>query len=155
MAGAIGADGVERIYEKVDFPEREVAKVVEYVFDIMKETFPVKKEKKMAEKTWSYKNYQIKEGLKPGSKHFQYFFVVSEKDKKKCNYCIWVDDETLPRFSPEKEFDKIVSSRRGEWSKWVQGKIDGGDFRNLVLKLEKTGQKEINLNEMEEQLKPK
>jgi hypothetical protein len=115
----------------------------------------MKKEEEMAEKTWSYKNYQIKEGLKPGSKHFQYFFVVSEKDKKKCNYCIWIDDETLPRLSPGKEFDKIVSSRREEWSKWVQGKIDGGDFRNLVLKLEKTGQKEINLNEMEEQLKPK
>jgi len=49
----------------------------------------------MGEKTWSYKNYQVKEGLKPGSKHFQYFFVVSEKDKKKCNYCIWIDDETL------------------------------------------------------------
>ena len=81
--------------------------------------------------------------------------MVSEEDKKKCNYCIWIDDETLPRFSPEKEFDKIVSSRREEWSKWVQGKIDGGDFRNLVLKLEKTGQQEINLNEMEEQLKPK
>jgi len=32
-------DIVERIYEKVDFPKREVAKVVEYVFDIMKETF--------------------------------------------------------------------------------------------------------------------
>ena len=116
---------------------------------------PVAKEEEMAEKTWSYKNYQIKEGLKPGSKHFQYFFMVLEKDKKKCNYCVWIDDETLPRFSPVKEFEKIASSQREEWSKWVQGKIDGGDFRNLVLKLEKTGQKEINLSEMEEHLKAK
>jgi len=34
------------------------------------------------EKKWSYKNLDIDEGLKPGSKHFQYFFVVSEKGKK-------------------------------------------------------------------------
>ena len=108
----------------------------------------------MAEKTWSYKNYQIKEGLKPGSKRFQYFFVVSEKDKKKCNYCVWIDDANLSHFSPTKEFEKIVSSRREDWSKWVQEKIDGGDFRNLVLKLEKTGQREISLSQMEEKLKP-
>jgi hypothetical protein len=108
----------------------------------------------MVEKAWSYKNYQIKEGLKPGSGHFQYFFVVSEKEKKKCNYCVWIDDETLPRFSPAKEFDAIVSSHREAWSQWVQTKIDSGDFRNLVLKLEKTGQKEINLSEMEGKLKP-
>ena len=31
-------DIVERICEKIDFPKREGAKVVEYVFDIMKET---------------------------------------------------------------------------------------------------------------------
>ena len=116
---------------------------------------PEEKEGKIVEKTWSYKNYQIKEGLKPGSKHFQYFFMVLEKDKKKCNYCVWIDDETLTGLSPSKEFEKIISSRREEWGKWVQGKIDGGDFRNLVLKLEKTGQKEINLSEMEEHLKPK
>ena len=30
----------------------------------------------MAEKMWSYKDYQIKEGLKPDSKHFQYFFLA-------------------------------------------------------------------------------
>jgi hypothetical protein len=81
--------------------------------------------------------------------------MVLEKDKKKCNYCVWIDDETLTGLSPSKEFEKIVSSRREEWGKWVQGKIDGGDFRNLVLKLEKTGQKEINLSEMEEHLKAK
>ena len=109
----------------------------------------------MAEKMWSYKDYQIKEGLKPGSKHFQYFFLVSEKEKKKCNYCVWIDDDILTSFSPSKEFEKIVSSRRAEWGKWVQEKIDGGDFRNLVLRLGKTGQKEINLSEMEDQLKPR
>ena len=109
----------------------------------------------MAEKMWSYKDYLIKEGLKPGSKHFQYFFLVSEKENKKCNYCVWIDDDILTSFSPSKEFEKIVSSRREEWGKWVQEKIDGGDFRNLVLKLEKTGQKEINLIEMEKQLKPR
>ncbi len=108
----------------------------------------------MTEKTWSHKNYQVKEGLKPGSRHFQYFFVVSEKDKKKCNYCVWIDDANLTHFSPTKEFEKIVSSGRREWSKWVQAKIDAGDFRDLVLKLEKTGQKEISLSEMEERLKP-
>ncbi len=35
------------------------------------------------EKNWSYKNFQIREGLKPGSNHFQYFFVVSEGGEKK------------------------------------------------------------------------
>jgi hypothetical protein len=38
--------------------------------------------------------------------------------------------------------------------RWVQGKIDQKDFRNLVLKIEKAGQKEIDLSEMEEKLKP-
>ncbi len=108
----------------------------------------------MTEKTWSHKNYQIKEGLKPGSKHFQYFFVVSERNEKKCNYCVWIDDANLTHFSPTKEFEKIVSSRREAWSKWVKTKIEGGDFRNLVLKLEKGGQREISLTEMEEKLKP-
>jgi hypothetical protein len=107
------------------------------------------------EKMWSYKNLDISEGLKPGSKHFQYFFVVSEKGKKKCNYCVWIDDENLGHFTTQsKEFEKIASLKKDQWKKWVQGKIDQGDFRNLVLKLEKTGQREINLSEMEEMLKP-
>ena len=38
------------------------------------------------QKTWSYVNYEIKEGLKPGSSQFRYFFVVSESGEKKCNY---------------------------------------------------------------------
>ena len=61
----------------------------------------------MAEKTWSYKNYQIKEGLKPGSKHFQYFFMLLEKDKKKCNYCVWIDDETLTGLSHPKSLRRL------------------------------------------------
>jgi hypothetical protein len=106
------------------------------------------------EKVWSYKNLDIDEGLKPGSKHFQYFFVVSEKGKKKCNYCVWIDDENLTHFTQSKEFEEIASLKREQWRKWVQGKIDQRDFRNLVLKLEKTGQREIDLAEMEEELKP-
>jgi len=107
------------------------------------------------EKKWSYKNLDINEGLKPGSKHFQYFFVVSEKGKKKCNYCVWIDDENLAHFTTQsKEFEEIASLKRDQWRKWVQEKIDRGDFRNLVLKLEKTGQREVNLSEMEEMLKP-
>ena len=43
------------------------------------------------EKKWTYKNYEIKEGLKPGSLKFQYFFVVSEKGVKKSNYCVWIN----------------------------------------------------------------
>jgi hypothetical protein len=122
-----------------------------------KKIFPIaigRKEEEMdKERMWSYKNLQIKEGLKPGSRHFQYFFVVSEGGKKKCNYCIWIDDENLTRFGPLKKYEEIVSSQREEWSKWVEKKIDQGDFRNLVLKLEKEGQKEVHLNEMEEKLK--
>ena len=47
------------------------------------------------------------------------------------------------------EMQKVIA-RQGE----VQEKIDQGDFRNLVLKLEKTGQREIDLSEMEKVLKP-
>ena len=105
------------------------------------------------ETTWSHKNLQIKEGLKPGSKHFQYFFLVSEGGKKKCNFCVWIDDENLATFGASKDFEVIASSRREEWRRWVQGKIDQGDFRNLVLKVERTGSRVINLSEMEEHLK--
>ncbi len=105
-------------------------------------------------RTWSYKKLQIVEGLKPGSKHFQYFFVVSERGEKKCNYCVWIDEDNLNRFGRSEGFEEIASSRREEWSKWVQEKIDQGDFRNLVLKLEKGGQEEIDLAEMEKKLTP-
>jgi hypothetical protein len=111
------------------------------------------KEAKMTqEKSWSHKNFEVREGLKPGSKYFQYFFLVSEGGKKKCNYCVWIDDENLVNFSPEKEFETIAYSRRGEWRKWVEEKIDQGDFRNLVLKVEKTGSRVIDVTEMEEKL---
>ena len=107
------------------------------------------------EKRWSYKNFEIDEGLKPGSKHFQYFFVVSEKGKKKCNYCVWIDDENLTHFTTHSnEFEEIASLKKEQWRNWVQEKIDQGDFRNLVLKLEKAGQREIDLSEMEQVLKP-
>jgi hypothetical protein len=106
------------------------------------------------EKKWSYKNLDIDEGLKPGSKHFQYFFVVSEKGKKKCNYCVWIDDENLTHFTQSKKFEEIASLKREEWRKWVQRKIDQRDFRNLVLKLEKNRPREIDLSEMEKVLKP-
>ncbi len=97
---------------------------------------------------WFYKEYEIEDGLKPGSKHFQYFYVVSEKGAKKCNYCIWIVDEALSRCASSGEFDAIVSSQRETWNRWVKGKIDAGDFGNKVLKIEKGGEKEIELSEM-------
>ena len=109
----------------------------------------------MAGKTWSYKDFRIVEGLKPESKHFQYFFVVSEKGEKKCNYCVWIDDDNLDRFGRAEGLEEIASSGREEWSKWVREKIDQGDFRDLVLKLEKGGRKEIDLDDMDERLTPK
>jgi hypothetical protein len=78
--------------------------------------------------------------------------VVSEEGKKKCNYCVWMDDEVLSSLVSSKDFDKVVSLKREEWSKWVKGKIDKGDFRNLALKMERTGQKEIDLSEMKEKI---
>jgi hypothetical protein len=104
------------------------------------------------ERKWAYEEFQIKEGLKPGSKHFQYFFVVSKGAEKKCSFCVWIDDETLSIFSQSKAFEEIASSQREDWTRWVQGKIDQGDFRNLVLKFEKTGRKEIDLSEMTEKI---
>lgn len=105
------------------------------------------------ERNWSYKNLEITEGLKPGSTHLQYFFVVSQGGKKKCNYCVWIEDEALSTLAPSRDFDEIVSSRREDWSRWVQEKIDAKDFRNRVLKVQKRGQQEIALSEMEEKLK--
>ena len=104
------------------------------------------------ENKWLYKDLQITEGLKPGSKHFQYFFVVSEGGEKKCNYCVWMDDEALSSLALPMDFEEIVSLKREEWSTWVKEKIDNGDFRNLALKVEKAGQKEINLSEMKEKI---
>jgi hypothetical protein len=100
------------------------------------------------QKTWSYKNYEIKEGLKPGSSQFRYFFVVSESGQKKCNYCVWIVDDALSRFDESKDFNAIVSSQIEAWHEWVKEKIDAADFSNRALKFEKTGEKEIDLSEM-------
>jgi hypothetical protein len=104
------------------------------------------------EEKWTYGDFQIKEGLKPGSKHFQYFFVVSESGEKKCNYCVWIEDAALSRFDQSEDFNRIISSHRADWNNWVKEKIDRGDFRNIVLKLQSSGQEEIDLKEMEEHL---
>ena len=101
---------------------------------------------------WSYKSLRVKEGLKPGSKHFQYFFVVSEGEKKKCNYCVWIEDEVLSRFDASKDFRAILDSHREDWNKWVEKMIDQGDFRNRVLKFDKEGHKEMDLTSMGEKL---
>ena len=102
------------------------------------------------QKTWSHNNYEIKEGLKPGSSQFRYFFAVSESGEKKCNYCVWIMDEALSRFDQSKDFNSIVSSQKEIWHEWVKEKIEASDFRNRALKFEKTGKKEIDLSEMAE-----
>ena len=102
--------------------------------------------------TWSYKNYEIKEGLKPGSSQFRYFFAVSEGGEKKCNYCVWIVDDAISRFDPSKDFNSIVSSQKETWHEWVKEKIDAADFSNRALKFEKTGEKEIDLSEMKKHI---
>lgn len=104
--------------------------------------------------TWSYKNYKIEEGLKPGSKSFRYFFRVLEGEDKKFNCCVWITDEALSKFDPGKEFGAIVTSQKDSWQQWLKGKIDGGDFRNRALRIEKDSQVEIDLSEMKDQIKP-
>ena len=104
------------------------------------------------ERNWIYHNLQIKEGLKPGAAHFQYYFMVSQGDEKKCNYCVWVEDELLECASAIGKYEDVAASKRDEWRKWVKGKIDKKDFRNLVLKIGKTGQKEIDLRDIKEKL---
>jgi hypothetical protein len=104
------------------------------------------------DKIWKYKDLDVKENLKPGSKHFQYFFVVTEKGKKKCNYCVWIEDKALSRFDQSKGFDSIVSGKREDWKVWVKEKIEQGDFRNLALKYEEEGQVEIDLDAIPEKL---
>jgi len=99
---------------------------------------------------WTYKSFEIREGLKPGSRTFRYFFKVLESGERKCNYCVWIVDDALTRFDPSKDFNAIVASRKAAWHQWVKEKIDGGDFRNRALKFEKTGEQEINLSEMSE-----
>jgi hypothetical protein len=100
------------------------------------------------EQHWTYKGYDIRDGLKPDSQHFQYFYVVSEQSKKKANYCVWIQTEALTRFDPNGDFGSIISSHRENWRKWVKGKIDAGDFDSRVLKYSKDGEEEIDLSEM-------
>lgn len=100
------------------------------------------------QETWDYKTYQINAGLKPGSKTFRYFFKVSDAGEKKCNYCVWIVDEALERFDPSKDFNAIAASQKATWHQWVKDKIDGGDFRNRALKIEASGEQEINLADM-------
>ena len=102
---------------------------------------------------WTYKNHEIKEGLKPGSKTFRYFFKILENGEKKCNYCVWIADDALGRLDPSKEFDGIIASNKAAWQQWVKDKIDNGDFRNRALKLEVEGQREIDLSEMTDHIK--
>jgi hypothetical protein len=85
------------------------------------------------ETKWVYNDYQIEEGLKPGSKTFRYFFKVNKGVEKKCNYCVWIEDEALARFDKSKNFDSIISSQKESWSRWVQKKIDAGDFKSKIL----------------------
>ncbi|MDY0375531.1 MAG: hypothetical protein RBQ72_07345 [Desulfobacterium sp.] len=103
---------------------------------------------------WTYRNYEIEEGLKPGSKTFRYFFKVLENGEKKCNYCVWIADNAIEKFDPSQEFDTVVSSQKTVWHEWVKKKIDEKDFRNRALKIEKQGQHEINLSEMSEHIRP-
>jgi hypothetical protein len=103
-------------------------------------------------KDWKYKSFEIKEGLKPGSSSFRYFYSVSEGSEKKCRYCVWIDPDALARFDPSKNFDSIASSHSEKWGQWVKAKIDQGDFRNRVLKHDANGESEIDLDEMDEKL---
>jgi hypothetical protein len=104
------------------------------------------------ERKWKHKEFDVEENLKPGSKHFQYFFVVTEKGQKKCNYCVWIEDEALSRFDRSRDFDSIVSGKREDWKGWVKEKLDQGDFRNLVLKFGGEGQVEIDLDRIPEKV---
>jgi hypothetical protein len=70
------------------------------------------------QKTWSYKTYEINEGLKPGSSTFRYFFVVSDSGEKKCNYCVWIVDDALSRFDTSKGYNEIVSSQTETWHRF-------------------------------------
>ena len=106
----------------------------------------------MPPKTWFHKGFRIDEGLKPGSRSFRYFFNVSEKDQKKCNYCIWIEDDALVRFGPSREFESIVSSFSGQWEQWAKDKIDANDFRDIVLRHDTKGEVEIDLEKMDKKL---
>ena len=87
------------------------------------------------QKVWSYKNYQIKEGLKPGSSQFRYFFAISESGEKKCHYCVWIVDEALSRFD-QSGGDTGQSIRNGAFGgqiKIANGRLDKQDIDHVNL----------------------
>ena len=102
--------------------------------------------------TWSHRGFEVRAGLKPGSGHFQYFYVVSRGREKKCKYCVWIEDEALAGFDTGKDFESIASSNRDQWNAWVRDKIDREDFRSMVLKYDRSGSQEVDLEQMDEKL---
>jgi len=104
------------------------------------------------ENTWSYKDYQIQEGMKPQTSHFQYFYTIFNGTEKICNYCVWIEDDALSNFNPSRDFEAIATSQKGEWSYWVKDNLDRKDFRNLVLKHDQEGKEEIDLDKMKEKI---
>ena len=103
---------------------------------------------------WTYKDYEIQEGLKPESETFRYFFTILKDNEKKCHYCVWIADDAIEQFDSSREFDAVVASQKEVWHDWVKGKIDDKDFRNRALKIEKQGRQEINLSEMSDHISP-
>ena len=59
-----------------------------------------------------------------------------------------LNQPSLSRFDPSENFETIISSQAETWREWVKEKIDAEDFSNRALKVEKFGEKEINLSEM-------
>ena len=102
----------------------------------------------------AYKNVEIREGLKPRSKIFRYYFRMLESAGKKCNYCAWIVDDALSRFDPSNQFNPIVASHHAAWHRWVKEKINGGDFRNRALEFDNAGEQEINLLDVSEHVMP-
>lgn len=98
------------------------------------------------EKLSSYKEFTIKEGIKPDSETFQYYFTVYKEDEKKAHFCVWIKDEVLKK---AQEIEKA----RNNWFKWVVKKIDEGDFKNTVLKIVEDRIEEIDLDQLDEKIK--
>ncbi len=96
---------------------------------------------------WSYKGYG---SAKPeaGKQAFSVLLCCLRREKEECHYCVWIVDEALTRFDRSGDYASIVSSQRDKWNKWVEAKIDSGDFGNKVLKYDPDGEKEIDLSEM-------
>jgi hypothetical protein len=104
------------------------------------------------EQQWTYKEFDIRGGLKPEVPHFQYFFVVSQGPQKRWRYCVWIEDDALTHFDPAGNKAVILDSNREAWLEWVKGKLDRGDFRDLVLKFDKEGRSEFDLSALDEKL---